>query len=262
MADTWYVVQVKSGDEHELRLLIENRSGNDLKGKCFVPLYEEVRRSGGKCNIYFRRLFPGYIFVESDNPQNIFENLKKVPEFTKLLGTVEDDGTKLFIPIGDKDREFLQTLFTDGMMHVSYVHMAKNGRIDKIVGPLANYKDHITKLEMRHRMAVVEAEMFGKKRKVRFGLWTDDDPTLPQLQRQLDIYDNDENNKGDVLTGTVAIDIGIHVGDKVVDETGIYGEQIFTVEKVDAKHRTVISSFEMYGTTARIELRADDVKVI
>ena len=259
----WYVIQVKSGEEQEMKALLDRLRVDGAYGECFVPLFEDVKRTGGKCRIGFRKLFPGYIFVECDDPDRIFLTLKGIKDFTKLLGSVEADGSKVFIPIGEQDEMFLRTLFTDGLMHVSYVHLAKNGRIDKIVGPLAHYRNHITKLEMRHRMAVVEAEMFGKRRKVKFGLWTDEDPLLPLVERlkEAEMNGNTQDNT-DVLDCMSVQDIGIWPGDKVCDETGIYGEQIFTVEKVDPNRRTVISTFELFGTSARIELRVDDVRKI
>ena len=268
----WYVIQVKSGEEQEMKALLDKLRKNGAYGECFVPLFEDVKRSGGKCRIGFRKLFPGYIFVEAEDPRGLFETLMGIADFTKLLGTVEEDGSKLFIPIGKEDEEFLRTLFTDGLMHVSYVHVAKSGRIDRIVGPLANYRNHITKLELRHRMAVVEADMFGKRRKVKFGLWTDEDPVLPGLERLKLAAEGKIHDEGtgysyaasaaDVLDGIVEFDLGIHPGDKVKDDTGIYGEQIFIVESVDPKHRTLISSFEMFGTNARIELKADEVRKV
>jgi transcription antitermination factor NusG len=257
----WYVIQVKSGQEQEMMVLLDKLRKDGTYGECFVPLFEDVKRSAGKCRIGFRKLFPGYIFVECDDPHRLFDTLMGIRDFTKLLGTVEEDGTKTFIPIGKEDEEFMRTLFDDGLMHVSYVHMAKNGRIDKIAGPLAHYKNHITKLEMRHRMAIVEAEMFGKRRKVKFGLWTDEDPFLPGIERlKNDAEKRDDSS--DVLDGVLAFDIGIRPGDKVRDDTGIYGEQVFVVESVDVGRRTLISTFEMFGTNARIKLRADDVRKV
>ena len=99
--------------------------------------------------------------------------------------------------------------------------------------------------------------LFGKKRKVKFGFFTDDDPMLPELERL-----KSGENADDVLDGVVEFDIGIHPGDKVTDDTGIYGDQIFTVQKVDLRRRIVISTFEMFGTDARIELRADEVSKV
>ena len=265
----WYVVQVKSGEEQEMRALLDKLRSDGAYGECFVPLFEDVKRSGGKCRIGFRKLFPGYVFVETDDPDRLFEVLRGVADFTKLLGAVEDDGTKVFVPIGKDDEDFMKTLFDEGIMHVSYVHVAKNGRIDRIAGPLAHYRNHITKLELRHRMAVVEAEMFGKRRKVKFGLWTDDDPVLPMVQRLKGASVDGSSTayelmyrEEDVLDGIVEIDIGVHPGDKVVDETGVYGDQVFVVKSVDVKRRVVISAFEMFGTSVRIELRADDVRKV
>ncbi len=264
----WYVIQVNSGNEHDIKDLLEAMKPADLFCECFIPLYEEVRRSGGKCRILFKKLFPGYVFIETDDAEGVFSVLREIPEFTKLLGGVEVDGSKVFIPIGDEDEAFMHTLFEDGLMHVSYVHMTKNGRIDCITGPLANYKNHITKLEMRHRMAIVEAEMFGKKRKVRFGLWTDEDPELPYLEKlksDAGVHKSDGSSDslfadGDILDGAGVFDIGIYPGDEVMDEYGIYGDQIFRVISVDPVHRTIVSSFEILGTSARIELKADDVR--
>lgn len=250
----WYVVQVKSGQEQEMRVLFDKLRSDGAYGECFVPLFEDVKRSGGKCRIGFRKLFPGYVFVECSEPDKLFNTLMGIKNFTKLLGAVEEDGTKVFVPIGAEDEQFMRTLFDEGIMHVSYVHMTKNGRIDKIAGPLAHYRNHITKLELRHRMAVVEAEMFGKHRKVKFGLWTDDDPVFPAIQRL--------KGEEDILDGVVDIEIGVRPGDKVVDETGVYGDQVFVVQSVDLKRRVVVSTFEMFGTSARIELRADEVRKV
>lgn len=255
----WYVIQVKSGEENDMKVLLDKLRVDESYGECFVPLFEDVRRSGGKCRIVFRRLFPGYIFVECDDPDRLFDTLKGLPEFTRLLGTTEEDGQKVFIPVGDEDREFMETMFEDGLMHISYVHMGKNGRIDKVAGPLANYRNHITKLELRHRMAIVEADMFGKRRKVKFGFFTDEDPALPEIQK---LKDDSIYKDSDILDGRVEFDLGIRVGDRVMDDSGIYGDQVFTVEKLDLRRRTVISTFEMFGTSARIELNADEVSKV
>ena len=253
----WYVVQVKSGEEVRMKALLDRLRVEGAYEECFIPLLEDVKRSGGKVSISFRRLFPGYIFVDSNEPDRLFDILRGIKDFTRLLGTSETDGSKVFIPVGREDEEFMKTMFEDGLMHVSYVHTGRNGRIDRVAGPLANYRNHITKLEIRHRMAIVEAEMFGKKRKVKFGFFTDDDPKFPALEKLK--YEDKDN---DVLDGIIEFDIGIHPGDKVRDDTGIYGDQVFTVQKVDLRRRTIISTFEMFGTAARIELRADEVSKI
>ena len=130
----WYVIQVKSGEEQEMKALLDKLREDGTYGECFVPLFEDVKRSGGKCRIGFRKLFPGYIFVECEEPDKLFDTLMGIKDFTKLLGAVEEDGTKTFVPIGKEDEAFMRTLFVDGLMHVSYVHLAKNERSNSVCG--------------------------------------------------------------------------------------------------------------------------------
>ncbi|MBR0092046.1 MAG: hypothetical protein IJP92_10140 [Lachnospiraceae bacterium] len=250
----WYVIQTMSGNEKKIKQLLDRMKPEGIADNCFVPLTEEVRRRADDYRILFRRLFPGYVFVETRQPEEVFQQLRRIPDFTRLLGTKEDGEAATFIPVGEDDEAFLRTLLEDGVMHVSYVHLSKSHRIDKVAGPLAGYRNHITKLEFRRRIAIVDAVMFGKKRRIYFGLWTDGDPRLPWLEKKM----NEEQEAA--LDAGIEIDIGIRPGDRVKDESGVYGDYVFLVDKVDAKHRTVFATFQMGASSARIELDADFVR--
>ena len=144
----WYVVQTKTGNENEIKEFIEHNVDSNSFRECFVPLYEEVRRREDKCKILFRRLFPGYLFVDTDDPDIIFQKLKKAPWFTRLLGADDNAGNKTFIPVGEEDEEFLRTLLDDGIMHVSYIEMSKNNsKIEKIVQGIIDSLQAKNKLE-------------------------------------------------------------------------------------------------------------------
>ena len=250
----WYVIQTVSGEEQDLKTLLESIGDPEVCRKCFIPVFEEVRRRADRYNIILRRLFPGYVFVDTDQPRAVFRTLRKIPDFTRLLGMEEEGGEKNFIPVEPEDEAFLNSLMEDGIMHVSYAHLSKSNRIDKVVGPLARYRNHITKLEFRRRTAIVEAEMFGKRRKIQFGLWTDGDPRLPWLERQM------AQEQAAVLDTGVEMDIGIHPGDRFVDESGVYGDKVFVADRVDAVHRSVFTTFRMGDLKVRVELNADNVR--
>ncbi len=254
----WYVVQTKTGNENEIKEFIEHNVDSNSYGDCFIPMYEEVRRREDKCKILFRRLFPGYLFVDTDDPDIIFQKLKKAPWFTRLLGADDNAGNKTFIPVGEEDEEFLRTLLDDGIMHVSYIEMSKNNsKIEKIVGPLAKYRNHITKLEVRKREALVKTNMFGKERTIRFGLWKKDDPKLPWLEARME-----NGEQADLLDSKIKVDIGIYPGDKVKDTSGIYGEQVFLVDSVNPIKRTIKTKIELFNDIRTIELYADNVEKI
>lgn len=251
----WYVIQTQSGREHDLKELLDHmRQESDLPvfRNCFIPLYEDVYRRGGVGHISIKRMFPGYLFVETEDPDSLFALLKTIPEFTRLLGMEERNGEKVFIPVREDEKAFLSSILENGLMHVSFLRRAKSGRIEQIVGPLAQFGDRITKLDVPHRRAIVEAKLFGKVRRVKFSLWTDVDTPLPWL--------DEKRGRSPAATLHEIKDIGIHEGDQIVDETGVYGDQIFTVSEVDLLRRLIRVEAQLFGIRVPIEMRADDVR--
>ena len=103
----------------------------------------------------------------------------------------------------------------------------------------------------QHRRAIVEAEILGKHRKIKYPLWTDADPRLPWLDEMMASQPSDPV--------TEICDIGIHKGDIVKDETGIYVDLEFTVIKIDPARRIIHATAEMFGTKVRFEMDADNV---
>ncbi|MBR1478735.1 MAG: hypothetical protein IJ608_12385 [Lachnospiraceae bacterium] len=253
----WYVVQTQSGEEQNLKLYFESLKSQNLSADCFIPLYEEVRRSGGRSRILLKRLFPGYIFVETGAPEEISKILKKIPKFTKLLGVDKDDND-MFMPINSEEEAFLRTLLEDGCMRLSYIRM-RNRRVDHIRGPLAKYGNHIAKLDIPHRRAIVEADIFGKHHKIRFGLWLEEDPEITEIKHLLADKDGESCEEEHLLED---IDIGVKCGDIVKDDTGIYEDMVFKVIRVDVQRRLLYTESEMFGTKVRFEMRADDVSVL
>ena len=222
--------------------------------KVILPLREDVWRKDGIGHISIKRLFPGYLFIETDDPVQIYEELKKIPHFTRLLSMQENRTERIFLTVGKEDEEFIRTLTEDGLMRVSYVRRNKSGRIDEIAGPLKCYANKITKLDIPHRRAIVEADIFGKHRRIKYSLWTDKDPHLSRFDCRL--------NGEDMELPAKDFDIGIREGDVVADDTGIYIGMEFQVIRVDAARRLVYAEAEMFGTMVHFELDADDVRKV
>ena len=63
----WYVIQVYTGQEMEIARQCRERvaeEGEDV----FVPLAERIKKSGGEIALVKERLFPGYVFIETEKP--------------------------------------------------------------------------------------------------------------------------------------------------------------------------------------------------
>ncbi|MCR4643707.1 MAG: hypothetical protein K5697_16990 [Lachnospiraceae bacterium] len=253
----WYVIQTRCGFEDELAERLKRKLKAEECRECFSPVFEDVKRTGGESRISRRRLFPGYVLIDTEKPEEVYEALRTVNEFTRLLGSEKDpEEEKLFIPVSEEDRLFLQSILSDGVMRVSFVEKVKGTQTGRIIGPLARYGNHITKLEFRKRWAIVEAEIFGKRRKIKFGLWTDEDEKIPWIEARK----KDTSIPAEYLL--METDIGIHPGDKVRDISGIYGDEIFLVEEVNPLQRTIRTKAMIFGELRPIRLSADQVEKI
>ncbi len=254
----WYVVQTKSDNEQLVMDMFRKTASPECFRNLFIPMFEDVRKKDGRATIHLRRLFPGYFFVETDTPQEVFNSLKVVPEFKKLLGTEEDDGTKIFIPVDKDDQQFLDSLMENGLMRVSLIKRASNGRIEHITGPLAKYSNRVIKFDISRRRAIAKVNIFGKERKLKFGLWTESDPPIARIS-ELD-ESKELNEEANILKGSY--DVGIYPGDKVVDETGVFEDQVFTVTLVDEARRIIFTTIEMFGTMVKLQFAVDDVRKV
>lgn len=260
----WYVIQTKTGDEQKVKLMLETKLDKKYYNQCFEPLYEAVRHRQEKSLIMLRKLLPGYFFIDTNNPVEVHQTLKSIPNFTSVLGVKEEKNKeKDFIPISKDDENFLNSILAEGIMRVSYVHLSRSNRIDKVIGPLEDYRKFITKMELRHRYATVEAEIFGKRRKLNFGLWTDSDPKLPWLEEMKEhknaCLGTMNNNVSSQFTD--GCDIGIHPGD-MIEYPEIYGNTVFVVDHVDPGKRIIRTKIDIFGSSRSIEMYADDVKKI
>ena len=253
----WYVIQTRTGYEHNLVIELKRVLSKQEYNTFLIPQFEDVTRTGGISKINYRNIFPGYILVDTESPDSIMMARNKliIHEFSKVLGVEDVEDKKNFTPISKNDVEFLDSILTDGIMTVSYVESNNGSRIDWIVGPLEKYSNNITKIELRRRRAIVETEVFGKKRRIKFGLWTKEDAKIQWIE---------EARRNTLVCGSISntYDIGIHPGDKVRDISGTYSDWIFVVDRVNPLKRKLTSKIMMFNELIDIELSVDQVEKI
>lgn len=74
----WYVMQVRTGTEENIRCQCQRLISSDILKRCFIPYYQQKKRFQGKWHIQERILFPGYVFLIAENLEQLAENLRKV----------------------------------------------------------------------------------------------------------------------------------------------------------------------------------------
>ena len=63
----WYVMQVRTGTEENIRVQCVRKIPPEILERCFIPYYEEKKRIRGEWTVKKKVLFPGYVFVVTED---------------------------------------------------------------------------------------------------------------------------------------------------------------------------------------------------
>lgn len=109
MFDNWYVVQVRTGKEEAIAKKLQFHIDHDVLLECFIPCCKRQKKFRGKWQLVEEVLFKGYIFVITDKIDDLYTQLKEIPDLTKLLG---NDGEDIY-PIYPQEALFLARFSTE-----------------------------------------------------------------------------------------------------------------------------------------------------
>ena len=179
----WYVIPTVVGREESLCEWVNAYLDKRTYTRCFVARYEEVRRKEGVAYIVIQKLFPGYLFLETEHPDEVLEQIDKTSKVNALI-SVGSDGKRELLPIQKGEERFLEQVLDDGILKVSYIRKNQEGLIEQIIGPLAKYQDRIEKLNLHNRRAIVKIPMLREEKEVRFCLWLDKDPVIEWIEEE------------------------------------------------------------------------------
>ena len=115
--------------------------------------------------------FPGYIFVETDDPKELFKQLSYVPSFTKLLGRA--GYTDFFLPLSKEEERVLDILcskHSDRVTKLSSVMIKEGMKIQVLDGPLIGLETTIKKVNLHKRTVTIPVNIAGRPGEVELGI--------------------------------------------------------------------------------------------
>ncbi len=160
----WYVIQVYTGKELEIAQQCRDRvadEGEDV----FVPLAERWTKIRGERTLITSRLFPGYVFIETDKIEDFYKRLKRIYAMSKVLRTGDE-----MTPIQKEEEEYLRKLGGDEHV-VKYSEGYMEGQ--KLVvtsGPLKDFEGNVKKILRHKRLVVLEVPLLGHRVEVTVGM--------------------------------------------------------------------------------------------
>lgn len=161
----FYVIQVMTGEERDIMNLCRIHMDFSVIEDMFIPLYARKKKFKDEWKEVIKPLFPGYIFVDTEDIVTVNEELKKVEKFTKILKSADQ-----VAPIAPEEERFLRTV-----MDESYVVRVSRGILigQQVIvtdGVLKDVPGRITKINRHKRICNIEVKMFGRYTNVEVGL--------------------------------------------------------------------------------------------
>lgn len=176
----WYVIQTVTGKEEELMLFIRTLLSREHFENCFMIRAEWLKRLGGEWQLQIRPLFPGYVFIETDEPERIYMELKGVPRYSRLLGSGKDE----FIPVKETEEKFLRAImdssedYSSAVVRLTVVKTDTVGNVVSVEGALKFFERENIKLNLHKRYAMVKTLMMGEERTLIFGIRLEKDKEI------------------------------------------------------------------------------------
>jgi transcriptional antiterminator NusG len=167
----WCVVHVKDGGEEHTEDLVAGLLPDNLNARCFHLIRSRRKKYEGQWQTVQEDLFPGYVFIDTDQPDQVYKELKKTPR-PRLLFSDEE-----YVSTLEKHESDLMERLADksGRIGISRVKIEEDGKICYLSGPLSHMGDMVRRVNLHKRIAEIETEIMGRKRVLFLGIDIEED---------------------------------------------------------------------------------------
>lgn len=165
---SWYAIFVVNGCEDELCFIIDKIKPYLFDGSNYnllIPKRKLYERNQGTRKEVIKKMFPGYILIETDNITDFYTRAKKLPHIIKFLKSNNE-----FLEIRKEEiHPILQMTDKKGLIDISQAFI-ENEKIAVKEGPLLGMEDNIKKVDKRKGRAKVEFIINNNSRLIDLGI--------------------------------------------------------------------------------------------
>jgi transcriptional antiterminator NusG len=162
MSKQWYVIHTYSGHENKVKASLEERLNamgfHDRVEQILVPTEDVVEIKGGKRRVSSRKFFPGYLLIEMEMGDEIWNVINETPKVTGFLGGAKDP-TPLSLEEVEHIREHMRGETTEPKPKVLF-DLGENVRV--IDGPFTNFTGVIREVNPERGKLKVMVSIFGR----------------------------------------------------------------------------------------------------
>ena len=159
----YYVIQVYTGSEKKAVETIKKNVSEEAIKDCFFVVKRRKKKYKGTWHLLEENCFPGYVFLESDDPQEMAKSLASLRMYARLLGL--DKETFYVQPIADEERYFIDAMTNrkseERVIDLSSVRIEEGRSVRIVGGPLKGFEGKVKKFDLHHRKAIIELNILG-----------------------------------------------------------------------------------------------------
>lgn len=141
----WYAVHVKS--RHEFRVY-EKLTGTGIN--TFLPSLKRLSKWKDRNKLIEFPLFPGYLFVQTDNSHDARIAILKTQSVVRILGTITGEPE----PVPEEQIQSLMKIIDAGVPLDPYPYLQEGQRIRITRGPLAGIEGLLVEKAGQHKLVL------------------------------------------------------------------------------------------------------------
>lgn len=161
----WYVIQTYSGYEKRVKNQIASKitiaSLNKYVGKILVPTEEVVEIKGGQKKKSERKFFPGYVLIQMQMNEKVWQLVRKIPKVNGFLGVNSEK------PMPITDREAKKILFSIKKQEQSSPKPKTVFQVGEVVrvleGPFSDFTGVVQEINYEKSRIHVSVSIFGRQ---------------------------------------------------------------------------------------------------
>ncbi len=171
----YYVLQVAPREEEKAEAHIRKILPDGSYDQCFHPTRQLRKKFHGKWVDVHEKLLPGYVFVTTEDANELHLQLKKVPLLTRMLGRDAES----FVRLTEKDVSWLERLLGQSARSassekkeagLSQIAVQEGNAIRIVSGPLKDLEGMIRKINLHKMIAEVEVPFMNGETVIHLGV--------------------------------------------------------------------------------------------
>jgi transcription termination/antitermination protein NusG len=171
MAKKWYVLHTYSGqEERAIEALKKRLQAHDLLdklGETYIPVQQVLEAKAGKKVTIEKKLFPGYIIVEIEMDDKLWNIIRGTPGISGFISA-----GKKPLPLSDEEVDGIMNKIEEAQEKItSNVAFEKGDKVRIIDGPFFNFIGHIEEVNSVKNTLKVMVTIFGRATPVELSFY-------------------------------------------------------------------------------------------